>query len=196
MTAGAMTTTLSGGVALLERAMGYTLGSLQLVTPEAMSKATPCSEWDLRALLLHMHESLVTLDDAMAAGHVGLESSGSNDDPTVDPVAALRNRACRMIGTWANARRSGEISIVDRALPPGVVAATGAVEVAVHGWDVSRACGRDRPVPQALAEELLELCPLIVNADDRPTRFAEPVDVSPVAGPGDRLLAFLGRRPA
>ncbi len=197
MTAGpTTTTTLSGGVALLERAMGYTLGSLLLVTPRAMSNLTPCSEWDLRALLLHLNDSLRTLDEAMAEGHVELESSGNNDDPSVDPVAALRNRACQMIGTWANARGSGEISIVDRALPPGLVAATGAVEVAVHGWDVARACGRDRPVPPALAEELLELSPLIVSAADRPARFAEPVDVSPLAGPGDRLLAFLGRRPA
>ena len=58
---------LAQGVALLERAMGYTLGSLQLVTPQSLDNPTPCREWDLRALLLHMNDSLLTLHQAIAA---------------------------------------------------------------------------------------------------------------------------------
>ncbi len=101
-----------------------------------------------------------------------------------------------MIGAWANARDPGDISIVDRVLTPGIVAAAGAVEVTVHGWDVARACGQDRPVPAALAEELLELCPLFVRDADRPTRFAPRVDLSrALDSPSDRLVAFLGRDP-
>jgi uncharacterized protein (TIGR03086 family) len=197
MTAESSATALTGGVALLERAMGYTLGTLQLVTPGAMANPTPCREWDLGALLLHMNDSLVALHEAIAVGHVGLDpATGVDDsDPAVDPVRALRNRACHMIGAWANAREASDISIVDRTLTSSIVAATGAVEVAVHGWDVAQACGHDRPVPPILAEELLELCPLLVGAADRPARFAVPVNVPPLASPSDRLVAFLGRRP-
>jgi len=195
MTAWGTTTALTGGVALLERAMGYTLGSLLLATPEAMSNPTPCREWDLRTLLLHMNDSLLALHEAITVGHVGLDPAGDYGDPAVDPVATLRNRSCRMIGAWANACRPGEISIADRRLTSDIVAATGAVEVAVHGWDIARACGPDRPIPPALAEELLDLCPLLVSDADRLTRFAARVDVPPLAGPSDRLVAFLGRRP-
>jgi len=195
MTAGSTTKALTGGVALLERAMGYTLGSLLLVTPEAMSNPTPCREWDLRALLLHMNDSLLALHEAIEVGHVGLDPAGDYGHPAADPVGTLRNRACQMIGAWANARGHGEISIADRALTSSIVAATGAVEVAAHGWDVARACGHDRPVPPALAEELLELCPLFVGDADRLTRFAAPVNVSPLTSLGDQLVAFLGRRP-
>ena len=46
---------LTGGFALLERAMGYTLGGLVLVRPEDMVARTPCAAWDLRTLLLHMN---------------------------------------------------------------------------------------------------------------------------------------------
>jgi len=201
MNAGSTTAALTGGVALLERAMGYTLGSLQLVTSAAMSNRTPCSEWDLRALLLHMNDSLLTMHEAIAVGHLDLEDAtvthgdptAHYGDPAVDPVASLRNRACRMVGAWANARGSGEISIVDRELTSGIVAATGAVEVTVHGWDVARACGQDRPVPPALALELLELCPLLVSAADRGTRFALPAYLPPDAGPSDRLVGYFGR---
>jgi len=195
VTAGGTATALTGGVALLERAMGYTLGSLQLVTPDAMSNPTPCREWDLRALLLHMNDSLLTMHEAIALGYVGLDPAGDYGDRDADPVDTLRNRACQVIGAWATAEGPGDVSIADRTLSAGIVAATGAVEVAVHGWDVARACGQDRPVPPALAEELLELCPLLVRAPDRAARFAAPVDVSPLASPGDRLVAFLGRRP-
>jgi uncharacterized protein (TIGR03086 family) len=194
MNAGATSTVVTGGVALLERAMSYTLGGLLLVTPETMSNPTPCSEWDLRALLLHMNDSLLTMHEAIAVGHVGPECDFG--DPVLDPVASLRNRGCQMIGAWANARDPADISIADRLLSPGIVAAAGAVEVAVHGWDVARACGQDRPVPSALAEELLELCPLFVRDADRATRFAPRLDLSlSLDSPSDRLVAFLGRRP-
>jgi uncharacterized protein (TIGR03086 family) len=203
MTTRGTTTVVTGGVALLERAMAYTLGGLLLVTPEAMSSPTPCSDWDLRALLLHMNESLLTLHEAIAVGHVDLDLAGEPGDPqadygnpALDPVASLRNRACQMIGAWANAGAPGDISIADRALTPGIVAATGAVEVAVHGWDVARACGQDMPVPPALAEELFDLCQLLVRDLDRPTRFAPRLDLTvELSSPSDRLVAFLGRHP-
>jgi uncharacterized protein (TIGR03086 family) len=204
------TAVVTGGVALLERAMGYTLGSLQLVTPEALSRATPCGDWDLRALLLHMNASLRTLHEAIAVGRVDLDATSdpggrSGDDgsppadygdPARDPVATLRNRGCAMVGAWANAGAPGDIAIADRPLSAGIVAAAGAVEVAVHGWDVGRACGLARPVPPALAEELLDLCRLLVRDADRPNRFAARLDWSLELGsPSDRLVAFLGRRP-
>jgi uncharacterized protein (TIGR03086 family) len=207
MNTGSTTTVVTGGVALLERAMAYTLGGLLQVTPAAMADPTPCDGWDLRALLLHMNDSLLTLHEAIAFGHVAIDSSADGaqefsdphadyGDPGHDPVASLRNRACRMIGAWANAPAARDISIADRRLTPGIVAAAGAVEVAVHGWDVSRACGQDRPVPAALAEELLDLSPFFVRDADRPTRFAPRLDRSlDLDSPSDRLVAFLGRRP-
>jgi uncharacterized protein (TIGR03086 family) len=198
-----ITTVVSGGVALLERAMGYTLGSLLLVTPDAMSRATPCDEWDLRALLLHMNGSLQTLHEAIADGRVGLDvsrdpggPSADYGDPARDPVATLRNRGCAMIGAWANAGDPGDIAIADRPLSAGIVAAAGAVEVAVHGWDVARACGQDCPVPPELAEELLDLCRLLVHDADRPTCFAAPIEFSRGrSSPSDQLVGYLGRRP-
>jgi uncharacterized protein (TIGR03086 family) len=202
MTVGTMAAVLAGGVELLERAMSYTLGSLSLVTPAAMSNPTPCRGWELRELLLHMDDSLLALHEAVAAGSVGLDTAADRGDPpsgvgdpATDPVRTVRNRGRQMVGAWANARGPGEISIADRVLTPGIVAAAGAVEVAVHGWDVGRACGHDRPIPPALAETLLELCPLLVTAADRPSRFAAPVGVPLDASPSDRLVAFLGRRP-
>jgi uncharacterized protein (TIGR03086 family) len=197
-------TTTIPGVALLERAMGYTLGGLQLVTPDLMTKPTPCAGWDLRALLLHMNDSLHTLHEAIAVGHLALDPSGDRPgepaayygDPAIDPVTTLRNRACQMIGAWAGAPDGGvSIAIADRPLPSDIVAAAGAVEVAVHGWDVARACGQPRAIPAELARELLELSRVLVDEAGRDTAFGIPVDVPAEASPSDRIAAFLGRRP-
>jgi hypothetical protein len=78
-------------------------------------------------------------------------------------------------------------------LPAGLVACTGAVEIAAHGWDVSAARGEARPIPDALAARLLELCPLLVAG--REGLFAAPVEVPALASPGDRLIGYLGRQP-
>ena len=77
--------------------------------------------------------------------------------------------------------------------PAGLVACTGAVEIAVHGWDVSAARGRGGPIPPALATRMLRLCPLLVAG--REGLFGVPVEVPAQASPGDRLVGYLGRHP-
>jgi uncharacterized protein (TIGR03086 family) len=195
MTSSAPATELTGGVALLERATGYVLGCLPLVTPDRLANRTPCRGWDMRALLRHLDDSLLALHGAVSAGRVDLEPA-EEAGPAANPVTTVRNRARQMIGAWAGTDGPSRVWIADRPLCSEVVAAAGAVEVAVHGWDVSRACGQDRPVPPALAEELLDLSRLLVGEADRPGRFAARVDLGPgYSSPSDRLVAFLGRCP-
>jgi uncharacterized protein (TIGR03086 family) len=191
-----VTAPLVGGVALLERAISYTLGSLHLVTPAAMSRPTPCRDWDLRALLRHMDDSLVALQEAVDVALVGLDSpeDGAGASVGPDPVARLRDRAGRLLGSWSGASGHEIISIAGSPLPASVLTSAGALEVAVHGWDVARACGR-RPIPPGLACELLMVAPQLVTEADRPARFAPPVDVPSSAGPSERLLGWLGRDP-
>ena len=80
-------------------------------------------------------------------------------------------------------------------IPAGLVACTGAVEIAVHGWDVSAAraragrdgagCDRGRPetpIPAALATRMLRLGPLLVAG--REGLFARPGRGSGPGQPG------------
>jgi len=195
MTDNRATAAMIGGITLLERAINYTLGSLVIVTPEDFAHPTPCAGWDLRALLDHMNDSLLALNEAVDIGRVDLDVSADDWLRTRDPVATLRSRACKLLGAGTNADLNQAISIAGCPVTMGLVTGTGAIEVAVHGWDVAQACGRDRPIPPSLAEEMLDLSPLFVTEADRPVRFAARVDVPPLAAPGDRLLAFLGRDP-
>ncbi len=182
----------SDGAALLERAVGYTRGCLSLVAGTAPDAPTPCAGWDLRALLTHMDDSLAALTDAAEIGYVDLVPGPAGDPALL--VERLRARACALLAAWSRPG-PGDVAVADRVLPAGLLAAAGALEVAVHGSDVARACGADRPLPARLARDLLDPLPLLVTDADRPHRFAERVDVPPGAAAGTRLLAALGRRP-
>jgi uncharacterized protein (TIGR03086 family) len=181
----------AGGVDLLERAVTYTLGCLHAVPPEALDWPTPCRGWDLRALLAHVNDSLLALREAAELGQVYLDPV----DIDGDPVRTARDRAQLLLGAWSNHAGRAGVSVADLELTTGVLTSAGAVEVAVHGWDVARTLGRDRPIPVPLAEEMLALSPLLVSDLDRPSRFAPPIPVPRGAPPGDRLIAFLGRHP-
>jgi uncharacterized protein (TIGR03086 family) len=182
---------LLAGVGLLERAVDYLLGVLHTVPRDRMSAPTPCRRWDLRTLLGHLDESLLALHEAACLGHVRLAAV---ECAATDPVAVVRDRARGLLGAWTSTARAG-VTVGDAGLTTGIVTAAGAVEVAVHGWDVARAAGRSGPVPPALADELLALLPFLVSGVDRPARFAAPVPVTARAAAGERLVAFLGRHP-
>jgi uncharacterized protein (TIGR03086 family) len=195
MTGADATGMLAREAGLLESAIGYALGTVQDVTPELLSRPTPCRGWDLRMLLRHSSESLAALREGADSGRVGLCPS-AEDDPAADPVRTFRERASLLLGACASARGPHEvITIADRCIPPGIMAAAGALEIAVHGWDTSRACGDRRPIPAPLAADLLALAPLLVPPLGRHPLFADPVAVARTAGPSDRLAAFLGRAP-
>jgi uncharacterized protein (TIGR03086 family) len=176
--------------ALLERAVGYTRTSLGLVTPDRMGAPTPCPAWDLRGLLRHMDDSLAAFTEA-ALGHVEPCAPLPAGPPAV--VASVKARACALLAAWSAREHASAVSVAGRPVPSDLLAAAGALEVAVHGWDVARSCGRDRPLPDGLARALLAVAPLLVGDADRPDRFAAPRPVRTGASASVRLLGYLGR---
>ncbi|MDQ0602948.1 uncharacterized protein (TIGR03086 family) [Streptomyces canus] len=171
---------------LLERSLAYALGSVAVVGAAGLGRATPCAGWDLGELLEHLDDSLDALHEGLTGGRIG-------PLPQSDRVCGFRTRACAVLGAWA-AGPPDLVHVGERPLDVRVMGAVGAVEIAVHGWDVARACGRSRPFPVALAAELLPIARCVVSEEDRGVRFAEPVAVPSCAPPDVRLLAFLGRR--
>ncbi|MEV5828161.1 TIGR03086 family metal-binding protein [Spirillospora sp. NPDC052242] len=185
---------------LLEEAIAYALDAVGPVTAAALDRPTPCAGWDLDTLLRHAADSLDALAEAAATGAVRLFPETGPDGgapPPDDPVGAFRDGAVRLAAVWADAGRAGRtVTIGGCPLRAGVVAGTGAIEIAVHGWDAAWAAGRPRPIPPGLAARLLHLASGLVTADTRAGLFAPPLPVPPGAGPHERLLAHLGRDPA
>jgi uncharacterized protein (TIGR03086 family) len=181
---------------LLDAAVRYALAGAALVTPPLLSRPTPCPAWDLALLLDHLSDSIGVLHEALATGGVGVCAAPGPSEPGPDAVARLRGQTARLLAACATGGPAGRlVTIGDRALTRRMVALTGAIEIAVHGWDIVVACGACRPVPPSLAAILLPIAELLITPATRPGLFAGPVRLPGPACPGDQLVAFLGRQP-
>ena len=176
-------------VELLERAIGYARGTLGGVRPGLLGRPTPCAGWTLAELLAHMSDSLDALTEASrgvvdvapppyAAAGVG--------------VAELRDKACHLLGAWSNPH-AAEARLGHARLESTVLLHAGALEIAVHGWDVGQATGSGQPLPEGLARALTGPSHRLITPGDRPLRFAPPVSVTGVATSSALLLAYTGR---
>jgi uncharacterized protein (TIGR03086 family) len=183
-----------GAITLLASAISYALGACVQVAPAEMTLPTPCADWDLEALLAHLAASMADLESALRTGHLDLEPDPAPAPDGDDPAEVLRDRAANLLfACYAHHGPDRSVLVGGLPLPAGIVACTGAVEIAVHGWDVGAARGRGGPIPPALAARMLGLGPLLVTG--REGLFGTPVQVPSQASPGDRLVAYLGRNP-
>jgi uncharacterized protein (TIGR03086 family) len=187
---------VTAGAGLLEQAAGYGLGSLQEIPPDHFAAATPCAGWNLSALLRHLGESVAVLHEAAEPGFLGPEppDAPARTESGADLAGAVAAAICRLVDGWRRAGRAA-VLVGGRPLPAPVVEVVAAIELAVHGWDVSVACGRDRPIPTGLALALTRALPVVAGGLVRPGLFAPAVPAPPLGSPGDRLVALLGRRP-
>ena len=189
---------LTPGLELLGSAVSYALASTRLAAAQRLSCPTPCAGWDLELLLHHVSDSVGVLHEAITAGYVGPGPApgDAGPGPGPGPAGVLHRRAARLLAACARGGPAGHlVAIGDRELAARTVAAAGAIEITVHGWDIAVACGSDRPVPPGLAAVLAPIAPLFITPGTRAGLFADPVPVPGRACPGDQLVAFLGRQP-
>jgi uncharacterized protein (TIGR03086 family) len=189
-------TPMNAAPALLEQAISYATRTVLDVTPALLHRPTPCRDWTLEMLLKHASESLAALHDGTVTGHVALISAPPDADADADPARTFRHRAGQLLAARATGCPRHEApDIGDLALSATAMQCAGAIEIAVHGWDISQACGQHRPIPDLLAATLLAIAPLLIPETCRHPLFGPPVCAPAQAGPGDRLVAYLGRKP-
>jgi uncharacterized protein (TIGR03086 family) len=196
-----------GAGSLLAQALTYAVGNVAVVTPDLLARPTPCLGWDLRMLLRHGCESLAALTEGVASGCVGLAAADESAD-AAEPAELFIDRARSLLGCRAAGSDWPAIAVGNLTLATDVLMAAGALEIAVHGWDVAQASGSRLPIPSALASELLDVAPLLVTTADRAPMFAAPLFAAPLfaaplfappvavsreASASDKLTAFLGR---
>jgi uncharacterized protein (TIGR03086 family) len=189
-----------GAIELLAGAISYLLSVCAPIGAAELTLPTPCPDWDLARLLGHLCESMADLETALRTGRLDLEGPAGRTGG--DPVEALRDGAAQLLcASYCYGAPERFVAVGGLPMPAGLVACTGAVEIAVHGWDVSAArarAGREgdapgTPIPAGLAARMLQLGPLLVAS--REGLFAVPVEVPAQASPGDRLVGYLGRNP-
>jgi|SRR5581483_2176603 len=165
------------------------------VRPYERSRRTPCSGWDVSALIYHMIGTCASFTAALQ------EASGGGDstpDVGFDLAASYREITDAVMKEW---RAPG---VLERTitLRLGPVPASRAIWIliadqALHTWDLAKALGRPYTMPADLAATLLDLMQQWLKPEMRgPGKAFGPEVPCPEDAPiQDRAVAFAGRQP-
>jgi uncharacterized protein (TIGR03086 family) len=177
----------------IEQATALASTKVAGVTSADMSKPTPCSEFDVRALLNHVIGGLGMLTTAAEGGTAAVPQG---DQFGADPAATYDERR----GMLLTALRGPGVLDRNWEMPFGsmagqMMASIAFMEHLTHAWDVSKATGQNSTLPADLVSECLELVTPMDTMLRMPGVCGPAVNVPEGASPQDKLIAFLGRNP-
>lgn len=178
----------------LRTALANTEKLVDGVHADQWREPTPCTQWDVRALVNHT----TWVARFFAARAEGRElPSGSRDDDLLgdDPARAFANAADAALAAWQARGRAGTITLPIGELPADAALGIQTLDTYIHAWDLARATGQDARFDGSLADDLLAFMLRVLPAPPRDGRFAPAVEVAPDAPTLDRLVAHSGRRP-
>ena len=181
------------------RAVAQTGSIVAAVRPGQLALPTPCSDYDVRALLGHTIGGLdrVAWVGAGAAGSFS-RSAGTGDVADDGWTAAYHASAERAVAAWTDDAKLEEMFEVPWGKVPGRYALAGDVqEVLVHGWDLAKATGQPTELDAELGSWVLAQSRQILPADRSEIQvpFGAAIDVPQGAGIYAQLAAWLGRQP-
>jgi uncharacterized protein (TIGR03086 family) len=169
---------------------------VRAVRPEQWHNPTPCTEWDVRALVNHVVVEQLwapLLLDGATVEDVGDRFDG--DQLGDDPVVAWANAAAAAREAFAAPgvlRRFVELSYGRR--PAEGYCQEMTLDLTVHAWDLARGIQTDERLDGELVSDVLAFIEPQVEQLAGTGMFASPVAVGDDADPQTRLLALLGRR--
>jgi uncharacterized protein (TIGR03086 family) len=169
-------------------------------TSAQLGSPTPCAEWDLRALLVHMAGNNNGWAEA-AEGKPAAAAVWTGAGLGADPVGEYLKSADRVATAFAAEE------VLDRSFEvygfgsfPGPTAiGMHFIDYLVHGWDVAVAIGAETELDPELCEAVLRIGerwpPGAASIWGPGAPFGYRVAVPADAPPGQRMLGFLGRTP-
>jgi uncharacterized protein (TIGR03086 family) len=176
---------------LHRRAGGVASNVIARVRPDQFEHATPCTEWDVRALINHVVGGNLRFA-AMVAGEAGPD--GGEDVLGGDPLASFENSFARLCEAFDRPGFLGQAFMTPLGEGPGaLLVEMRVVELTIHTWDVAAATGRARD----LDPELVGLADSVLRSRPIPRGVGGPFAPEQPSALGatdaDRLAAFAGR---
>jgi uncharacterized protein (TIGR03086 family) len=187
-----MAATTDDPLRLLERAIEQCGAIVARVRPEQVGLPTPCSEFDVRALVNHTVYDVQSFT-AMLNG----TERGSPDTDLIgdDWAAAYQTATGALLAAWR--RRGVEGTLKTRI---GEFPATWAVnqhtaDLAMHGWDIATATRQSTRLDPEVGRESLDWARENLKPQFRGTAFGPEVEVPENALVYERLAGVFGRNP-
>jgi uncharacterized protein (TIGR03086 family) len=169
------------------------------VRPEQWHDDTPCSEWDVRALVHHLLYEQVWVPpvfEGLTMEQVGNRFEGDlmGDDSSTWPglLASSVEEAHAVVAQPGALERTVHLSFGDASGHEYVMQLT--ADLAVHSWDLARATGqRDTLDPDAVAL-LLPWTDATIDLWAEMGLFGPRIDTGSDASDDIRLLGLVGRK--
>jgi uncharacterized protein (TIGR03086 family) len=170
---------------------------LRVVGPDDWWRPTPCSEWDVHALVNHVVGGCVRHQMLLHGAQTHeVEATRAVDHLAGDPVAAFAAAADVVVTCF---REEGALErIVQHAAGDRTgreLLSMRVLDSAIHGWDLARAMGADETLDGHVVAFLLAY---VAGLDLGPQQRAfapADADVPRGASSQDQLLHRLGRHP-
>jgi len=182
----------------LEASLSVAQGLVAAVRPEQWAAPTPCSAWDVRALVAHLVGGNQRFA-ALVSGASTLEElrgAAAGDVLGDDPVGAFGNAAEAVLAAFRLPGALDRLVTIPFGTVPGTVALNlRLTEVLVHSWDLARATSQPVHFDDALVEQEYQFSARsLTQVSPERSPFAAPTDASADSSGLDRLAALLGRR--
>lgn len=181
--------------ALFPRAIDQFGSRVAQITDDQWSNPTPCTEWDVRALVRHLVYEVVWFDALMRGetiAEVGDRFEG--DILGADPRAAWARGASAALAAAAEPDALDRTVDLSRGRAPAEEYMWELImDLTVHGWDLARGIGADDTMDPELTERLWTLLQTWMERLRASGAFADPVRVPDDASVQAKLLAMLGR---
>src|SRR5215469_1342549 len=183
-----------------DHAVASTAEIVKATPAEQLDAPTPCTEWDVHALLNHVIGTLWLAEGLfgdqaprypMAPG--GLPPADLVGD---DPAAAYAEAATAALAASAgDALTRLHVTPLGEMPGPGLAGFT-TLDILVHGWDLAMATGQPADLDGRLAAHVLGFAgQALATPEARAGRIGPAVAVAADAPVTQRLVGFLGRRP-
>jgi len=187
--------TVSTPVGLLDAAIVQARPVLAAIGQADLHVPTPCSAWDLRALLNHLAGRAILSEHAARGIAVTEFPEAAGDLLGPDAGASVLGRLADAAAAWREASLEQQCVTPLGPMPAAGLVTFHAQDVFVHAWDIARALGIDATFDSALTQTMLALHHQTISDELRAAFFAPLVPIPEDAPALDRLVGFLGRHP-
>ncbi|MEO8423644.1 MAG: TIGR03086 family metal-binding protein [Actinomycetota bacterium] len=185
----------TGSRELFVRALEHFGTLVHQVSDDAWTGPTPCTEWDVRALVHHLVNEISWMTPLLGGRSVGeVGDTLSGDLLGDDPVASWNTTAA---GTLAAVNADGAMELVIHLSRRDTTGADYTFEVfndlAIHGWDLARAIGADETIDPAFVAIIDERMAPVIADLKASGQYGDEVVPPDGADAQTRLLALFGR---
>jgi uncharacterized protein (TIGR03086 family) len=177
---------------LLARTLSQTRTIISHSRADQERLPTPCTEWDVRALVNHTVYDVQNFTAAVSSGErpaVDADFIGMNWTDAYGASSDL------LLDAWRQRGTVGTLQVGTRQVAASWLAGMHLFSVTVHGWDIAKATGQSTDLDPEVGEAALGFA----RENLEPFRgrmFGPEVSVPEHTPLYERLAAFCGRRPS